>query len=194
MALKLVSPLAVEPISLQEAKDHLRESGTDQDALIDSLIVAARQHAEDVETRRQFITATWDYQLDTWPDKSEIRIPRPPLQSVTSVKYYGTDGTEYTMPTTDYIVDTKSEPGRIVLAYGKTWPSTTLRPVAGIVIRFVAGYGDTAASVPDAIKAALKLHIGHLYEQREAVNVGNVVTELPLAYGALLDGYRVWMP
>ncbi len=191
MALKLVTAPAVELMSTANAKAHLRVDSTDDDTLIGVLIKAARQHAENVASRA-LITQTWDYQLDAWPDGDEITIPLPPLQSVTSVKYYDTAGTEYTMTATDYIVDTKSEPGRIVLAYGKSWPSTTLRPAAGVIVRFVAGYGDAAANVPEAIIAALKLHIGYLYEQREAVNIGNIVNELPLAYDALLYPYRVW--
>lgn len=192
MALKLVTAPAVEPIALADAKTHLRVDATAEDTLITSLIVAARQHAENV-TQRGLITQAWDLQLDAWPNGDEIRIPLPPLQSITSVKYYDTAGTEYTMTASDYIVDTKSEPGRIVLAYGKSWPSTTLRPAAGVLVRFVAGYGAAAANVPDAIIAALKLHIGHLHEHREAVNVGNIVNELPLAYDALLWPYRVLM-
>lgn len=193
MALKLVAAPAVEPLSTAEAKLHLRVDATDEDTLISSLIVEARQHAENF-TSQGLITQTWDLQLDGWPDKNEIKIPLPPLQSITSVKYYGTDGTEYTMTASNYIVDTKSEPGRIVLAYGKSWPSTTLQPAAGVLVRFVAGYGAAAANVPDAIKSALKLHIGLLYEHREAISVGrgDAAVVLPLAYDALLASYRVW--
>lgn len=190
MALKLVTAPAVEPVSLAEAKLHLRVDSTDEDALISSLITAARQHAEHV-TRRAFITQTWEVQMDGWPDGDTIEVPLPPLQSVTSVSYYDAGGTEYTMPSTDYIVDTKSAPGRIVLAYGKSWPSTTLRPAAGVVVRFVGGYGSAASDVPAAIKAAMLLHIGALYEHREAVITGQTAVELPLAYEALLWPYRV---
>lgn len=193
MALSLVTAPAAEPITLAEAKAHLRVDITDDDSLITALITAARQHVE-VITRRQLITATWDLTLDTWPDGDTILVPLPPLQSVTSITYKDSAGTVYTLPTIDYIVDTAEEPGRVVLAYGKTWPSTTLYPAGAITVRFTAGYG-AAAAVPQAIKQALLLMIGHWYENREAVAGGTVQREVPFAVEALLWPYRVlrWM-
>ena len=91
----------------------------------------------------------------------------------------------------DYIVDISSEPGRVVLAYGKSWPSTTLQPANGICIEFDAGYGDAAADVPAAVKQAMLLLIGHLYENREAVTDKSTVV-LPMAVESLLWKNRVF--
>lgn len=187
--LRLVTAPAEEPIALATAKTHLRVDATDDDALITSLIVAARQYAEAV-MRRQLVTATWDLALDAWPVGDTITVPLPTLQSVASIKYKDSAGTEATMAATDYIVDTMQEPGRVVLAYGKSWPSVTLYPVSAVTVRFTAGYG-AAATVPEAIRQAALLLIGHWYENREAVNVGNVVTPIPMAVDALLAPYRV---
>jgi len=189
MALVQVTAPTVEPVSLTEAKVHLRVDITDDDSLIAALIVAARQYVE-VLTRRQLITATWDLVLDTWPDGDTILVPLPPLQSVTSITYKDSADTVYTMPAMDYIVDTAEEPGRIVLAYGKTWPSTILYPVGAITIRFTAGYGD-ALAVPQAIKQAILLLVGHWYENREATIGGTMQHELPFAVEALLWPYRI---
>jgi len=160
-------------------------------ALITNLIGTALEDCQDFQNR-QFITATWEYWLDEFPSKNQIDIPLPPLQSITAIKYYGTDNTEYTMAATDYFVDTKSFVGRVVLAYGKTWPSTVLRPGNGVYIEFIAGYGVTATDVPKAVKSAMLLMIGHLYKNREAILDGTVdAKELPMGIKHLLSKNRV---
>jgi len=189
MALVLVTAPSEEPIELSEAKNHLRIDGTDEDTLISGLIATAREHAEHF-TRRAFITQTWELWLDAWPDGECITLPLPPLQSVAHVKYYGIDDTEYTFDSANYFVDTNNEPGRVVLGYSKSWPTLTLRPANGIVVRYVCGYG-AASAVPQAIKQAMLLHIGAMFENREAVVSGSV-NVLPMAYGALLWPYRVF--
>ena len=107
------------------------------------------------------------------------------------ISYYGTDNTVYYMDGSDYFLDIKSELGRIGLAYGDAWPSTTLRPQNGVCITFLAGYGTTAASVPEKVKQAMKLLIGHLYEHRESV-ADKQMAEVPMAVGSLLWQERVF--
>jgi uncharacterized phiE125 gp8 family phage protein len=97
------------------------------------------------------------------------------------------------MSTDDYIVDTNSEPGRIVLPYDGSWPSDTLYPVNPINIEYVAGYG-TSTNVPKTIKQAMKLIVGDLYENRENsrdTKYGEL-KEIPLAAKRLLVNKRVW--
>jgi len=129
--------------------------------------------------------------LDDWPDGDIITVPRPPLGTVTSITYYGTGGTAATMTADTYIVDTDSEPGRISLGYGKTWPSETLRPVKGVVIQYQAGYGSAASSVPTRIKQAIKLLVGHMYENRENTDIKTFV-DIPYGVHALLGMDRIW--
>jgi uncharacterized phiE125 gp8 family phage protein len=190
MALKLITPPALEPVTLAEAKAHIRVDGNDEDALITSLITAAREYCEGFQNR-SYITQTWGLWLDSFPSEDYIRIPLPPLQSVASIKYYGTDNAEYTMDAADYFVDDKSEPGRAVLAYNKTWPTTALRPANGVCIEFVAGYGDAASDVPQKAKQAILLLIGHWYANREAILTGSVSKEIEFAVKALLSMDRV---
>ena len=140
-------------------------SSNTEDALISSLIKAARQDCENFQNRK-FINQTWDLWLDAFPSEDFIELLAP-LVSVTSVKYYDTANTEATVTATDYFTDVKSEPGKVCLAYNKTWPTTTLRKYNGVCITFVAGYGATSASVPDAVIAAIKLLLGYLYEVRD---------------------------
>jgi uncharacterized phiE125 gp8 family phage protein len=164
---------------------------TTEDTLLTRLIESARSQAE-AETWRALITQTWDAYLDAWPTKNYIALPFPPLQSVTSVSWKDTDGTETTLTvTTDYIVETNGTGyGRIVLPYGGTWPSGTMYPSNPIKIRFICGYG-LAAAVPSGIKAAMLLMISDLYENRGEVVVGAPVARITRAIDSLLSGYRM---
>jgi uncharacterized phiE125 gp8 family phage protein len=189
MAVNIVTAPTIEPVSLEEAKAHVRVDIAADDALIRGLVVAARQMAETI-TRRALCTQTWDYLLDEFPGEDQIYLPFPPLQSVTSVKYTDEDDDESTFSSSSYLVDAYSEPGRIRLKSGYSWPGDTLRVVNGVAVRFVCGYGEPG-DVPDAIKSAMLLMIGHWYENREAATVGAVAREVPLGVEALLWPYRV---
>jgi uncharacterized phiE125 gp8 family phage protein len=155
--------------------------------MIQALIQAARRYGENFQNRA-YNTQTWELWLDAFPDVDYISLPRPPLQSVTSVEYYDTSNVKYTMSATDYFVDTKSEPGKVTLGYGKSWPSsTTLRPYNGVCVTYVAGH---VGQVPDTIKQAMLLLIGHWYENREG-GTERPITQVPLAVEALLWQERI---
>lgn len=160
MALKLITPPATEPLTLDEAKTHLKIDYTDDDTYISSLITAARTYCEKFQNRA-YITQTWELALDSFP-KSLFQLPLPPLQSVASIKYYGTDNTEYTFDSANYYVDTFSQPGRVCLNYSVSWPSTALRPINSVIIQFVVG-GDTVA---DEVLHAIKMLVADWYERR----------------------------
>ena len=162
MSLKIVTPPTAEPVTLLEAKDHLRVDGSDDDALISVLITAARKWAEEY-TGRQFVTATWDWFLDGFCQS--FSVPIPPLQSVTSIKYLYTAGAEQTLDAATYRVDAVSEPGRIALDYGKSWPAT-YQVINDVTVRFVAGYG-AASAVPACIKNWMLIRIKTLWDQRD---------------------------
>ncbi len=149
-ALTTITPPYLEPITLNEAKLHLRRDDiTADDALITALIAAARTHLENV-TSRAFNQQTLELVFDDWPCEDSISIPRPLLQSVSSIKYTDSSGTETTWTTADYIVDTDSKPGRVSLAYNAVFPNATLRPVAAIKVRYVAGHGREFTFSADA--------------------------------------------
>lgn len=186
-ALKLITDAASEPVTTDEAKDHVRADHDDDDTLIGTLITAARQQAE-LYTGRSFINTTWDYSLPEWFDVA--RLPRSPLSSVTSVKYYDANNTQQTLSSSYYLVGTNGDPGIVSLADGYTWPTLYYRPHP-ITIRFVAGYGATAAYVPQAIKQAILLMVGDLYANRESIVVGTVSSRIALTAQALLGPYRV---
>lgn len=190
LTLEQVSAPSEEPISLSEAKLHLRVDIDDDDSLIEGLITAARRHAEEVITRRAFITQTWCHYRDGFPPGRTMLIPRPPLQSVSGIYYTPQGGSEQTISSDDYHVDIHSDPGRIVLTSGASWPGDTLTAVNGVRVQFVAGYGDEADDVPGPIRLAIKMMIGHLYENRELTVATGHIQEVPFAANALLQSYR----
>jgi len=145
----VIAPAAVEPVTLAEAKLHLKRDDTADDALIAQLISAARANIEH-KLGRALGKQTLELVLDTWPCGSVIQVPRSPLQSVTSIKYTDSVAVETTMPVADYVVDTDSRPGRISLGTDESWPSTTLQPISGVRIRFVAGYSREFTFTADA--------------------------------------------
>lgn len=158
MALSLVTP-PVWPVSLADAKAHLRVETADDDALITAHIGAACEHVEHV-TGRAIATQTWELVMDRFPSGS-IAVPLPPLQSVNAITYIDTAGDTQVWAAANYSVDAVG--GRVAPAYGASFPAT--RAVHNAVkVRFTAGY----TALPAAIQAAVLLLVGDLYANREA--------------------------
>lgn len=158
------------------------------DTLLTMLITAAREYCEQY-TGRALATQTLEQMMDSFPDTDYIELMKPPLQSVTSVKYTNSAGTETTMTlTTQYLVDSESNVGRIVLPYSVTWPTATMYTVNPIKIRYIAGY-YASNLIPKSIKQAMLLLVGHWYANREAI--GQVGSEIDFTVRALLSNYRV---
>jgi uncharacterized phiE125 gp8 family phage protein len=192
MALTVITGPAEEPISVAEAKasPSLRVAVATDDTDIGTLITAARKLAE-TYTLHAFVTQTLELVLDGFPTGG-IVVPMPPLQSVTSIKYIDTDGTEQTLSATLYAVDTDSTPGMIVPAYDETWPTDVRDQINAVRVRFVAGFGG-AVLVPEDIKSWIKIMVGTMYDNPQAVvvGVGQTVASIPRNFiDALLDDYR----
>ena len=162
---RTVAPVA-EPITLNEAKDHLRVTHALEDTLVTSLIMAAREQIEDTYLKRSLLLQTWEYCLDAWPAQGFIRLPRPPLQALTSVNYLDQQGVSSPLDPTSFVTDTRSEPGRVVLLPNCSWPTVSLYSVNPIRILYVAGYTQ-AALVPEVAKQAIKLLLSNLYIHRD---------------------------
>lgn len=159
---------------------------TTADPMLRMLISGARKVAED-RTGRALITQTWEQVLDEFPTDS-IEIGMLPIQSITSVKSYDTDGVLQTMSASDYVLDADTLPGWVNLAYGKSWPST--RDIAqAVVVRFVAGYGPTGASVPAEIRMWISAHVAAAYRNPTGLLEGD---PQPLPFiDHLLDAYKI---
>jgi len=164
VALNRSSAPSTEPITTDEAKTHLRQASSDDDTFIGELITAAREHIESL-ANRSLITQTWVLKLDAFPGAvNAIYPPRPPLQSVTSIAYTDSAGDAQTLAASLYAVSTDGWMPRIVPVYGETWPVTEGN-INDVTVTYVAGYGATAADVPEALKSAIKLQVELLYDR-----------------------------
>lgn len=162
---RVITGPTVEPVTVDEVKLCTRVAHTVEDTLIAQWIKAARKMAEEYQ-HRTFLQQTYVLTFDEYPNRC-FDIPQPPLIEVTSIKYYDTDNTEYTLDSSNYFVDLTSEVGRVSLNYAINWPTTLLRPINGLVVEFVAGYGTTADDVPESVKNAIYLYCTHMYENRD---------------------------
>ena len=120
--------------------------------------------------------------FDAFPSMP-LNIPRPPLQDVVSVKYTNKDGAETAMNLSDFVIDKRSEPGRIAFKQGKSWPTVELQPIDSVVIQFKAGESDIT-KIPNTVKLAYMVFITHRFE-----NPGS--SDIPEAFYSLLRAERV---
>lgn len=185
---RTVAP-AVGVITLEEAKVHCRVDGSDEDMLITGLIDAALAHVDGYSgiLGRALVTQTWRQDFCEFDDL--MRLPVGDLQAVSSVTYYDATNTTQTLASSVYTAFSDAIGPYITLKPGQQWPTSYSREDA-IRVTWTAGYGSTAASVPAAIRAAMLLMIGHWYQHREAVVIGETATELPMAANALLAPFR----
>lgn len=143
-------------------------TNTTADPELTALITTVRERAE-LATGRALITQTWDLLLDAFPSEGWIEIPKPPLQSVTHLKYTDTNGDVQTWAASNYLVQAPSGPrarsGRLALAFAETWPIIQSEMGAG-QIRFVCGYGAAASSVPAFLKSAMLIDLATVYTNR----------------------------
>jgi uncharacterized phiE125 gp8 family phage protein len=202
MSLSLVTPpgAATDVLSLASMRQQTKTEGiTADDALVTGTIIPAAVDRCELKTERQLPDATWELRLDGWPRCGWIEIPKPPLVSITSVKYYDTNGVQQTWASTNYDVDIPVGPrcrrGRLALAYGVSWPTVQCR-VNAITIRFRAGYvnesgsGGPTRSIPTLLVEAMLLDAGALYRQREQVVTGTIVAELPNGSQEIYRSFR----
>jgi uncharacterized phiE125 gp8 family phage protein len=185
---------AVEPVTQNEAKNHLRVDTSADDNLIDGLIAAARQWVEHY-TRRALITQTWEASLDRFPvsESEPIVLPKTPLLSVGSISYLDLQGSTQTWAASNYQVDSVSEPARILPVEAADYPSEQDDTLNTVTITFDAGYGDAETDVPSAIRQAMLLLIGEMYERREQGSPQEI-NQVPFGVQALLGPYRVLTP
>lgn len=182
---------SVEPISLNELKDHLHipRANTDEDDYLPSLIKSVRVFVEE-KLNRKLITQTWYLYLDNWPIIEEyFELPYGRLQSVISIKYKGTDGSESTWNSNNYIAGIGYEVGRVILGYNKSWPTSVLYPSLPIIVEFKCGYGDVGVDVPDSILSAMKKIMSDMHEEREIRPKANLMDSLA---GDLISSYKIW--
>jgi len=203
---KVTTEPTAEPLSLQEVKEYLRLEDASDERVVQPMITAARQFAEEHLGRslmQQTITLYLDTAIDTenplWegmrtaPDlnyyKNYIVLPKSPVQSVTSVKTYNDSDTATTMAASKYYVDTSREPARIVLRTGESFP-TALRVANAIEVIYVVGYAS-AYAIPEPIRLGMFQHIAHMYEHRGDMGEYLQAREIPAMIKMLYAPYRI---
>ena len=180
---------AVEPLTVAEAKLHLRVDISDDDAYIGTLITAAREWVE-AYLDRTLITTQLILRAAEFPTE-ELELPRPPMvasgtATAVVVTYTLADTTTATLSTALYRVDRTSTPGNVAPIINGTWPSDVIEDANAVAVTYWAGYGPTSASVPATIRHACLMLIGHWYEQRSAVLTATISKPLEFAVESLL--------
>lgn len=199
---KIVQP-AIEPVSLAEAKKHLRIEHEDEDSYILGLVQAARQYCE-LRTDRCFIDTRLEMKLDTFPSSIELPLPLPPFSPTAGrqeieIKFLNVQLQELSVVEAQPVI--VSSPGTFIANRASTpviltpnvngyWPVTG--PIrSAVTIRWWAGYGESVINVPKAIRHAILMIVAHWYVQREAVavNIGNAPV-VPMAAEELLSTFK----
>jgi uncharacterized phiE125 gp8 family phage protein len=183
MGLKIITAVATEPVSVAEAKLHLRVDHATEDALIGALITAAREECEHL-LERALAPQTLELSIDEFPDDG-IKLPHPPVTSITAVEYVDADGVTQTMDALTYYLDNSQEPCWLIPVYSGAWPATRAEANA-VTVTYVAGY----ETCPEAIRAWMLLRIGTLYRHREADS--DKPATMSSFVNGLVDRYRVW--
>ncbi len=181
-----LTPPAVEPLTLAEAKAHIHVDHGADDAAIDSLIVAARASVE-TDIRRVLIAQNWRLIIDSWPAHGRLMLPVVPLLAVVEVRAVDSTGAATTVPSSDYDVETENavlaaRSGASVLGSGAG--------AGGYEIDYTAGYGATGTDVPAAFRQAVAMLVAHWYENRGATGFGDTVRPTPESYRHLIAPYR----
>ena len=181
---RTVEPTA-EPVTLGEAKAHLRVDHDSEDALIAGLIRAAREEVER-STGLALLAQGWRLAVDDWPPDGCVFLLKHPIQEILSVTAYGTEGEASLISPDDYEADLTSRPAR--LHFDAT--PEPLRTFNGIEIDFSAGFGEAGTDVPDLLKRAMLLLVAHWFEFRGSYGPGDQPVSWPAGYDRLIAGYR----
>lgn len=181
----------VEPVSLADAKVHCRIDSDSDDFYLTSLITAAREWVE-AYMDEALIHQQLVMRLDGFP--AEIELPRPPMATsgtatAVSVTYTSDEsGATAALSTTTYRVDRDTKPGIIRNNYGGAWPGH-LTDYNSITITWWAGRGESGSSVPQGVRNAILMLVGHWFERRLAADSG-AANDIPYGVKALLDAHR----
>jgi len=186
-SLELTIPAATLPLTLEEVKDHLVVEGADRDDLISQMINSATSYVDALGVLgRAMVTQTWGQWVGNSPGK--VSLLMGPVQNLSSVKYFDTDGVWTTASFSDFELQKAGEWAVLKPVSGASWPTARAGPAA-ICISYTAGYGS-ADDVPASIKQAMLMLISHWFENRESVIVGTTSSVTPFGFDALISGHR----
>lgn len=181
---RLITAPTSEPVTVAELKAHLRVTSSADDTYLGAIITAAREYVEQ-QTGRALGAQTRETSADAFPRCGVLPLGYAPAVSISSVKYLDVAGSEQTLASTEYTIDTRREPGALLLAVDKSWPATAALP-SSVRVQYVCG-----VATPAILKQAVFFIAAHWYEQRLPVNVGNIVSEIPHTFASILWANRV---
>lgn len=176
---------AGEPVTLAEAKAQLRVAHDSEDVLISGLIRAARAEVE-AQTGMALIDQSWRLSLDDWPHDGLVRLRRHPVKEILSVTVYGEEGEAAVLDPGSYEADLASRPARLHFVS----PPAPERRLNCIEVDFTAGFGEAGTDVPDLLKRAVLMLVGHWYEFRAAYGAADQPVSIPAGFDRLISTYR----
>lgn len=182
----LLTAPAAEPLSLADAKGFLRVEHDADDAIITSLVSAARNHVEAL-TRCALIAQTWRLVLDRWPDGGRIKLRIGPLRSLAAVRVFNAAGEASTVDPEAFVIDRAAG---VIAAPGWSLPPPG-RSVAGIELDIEMGFGETPSDVPPRLLQAIRMLVAHWYENRGLIAIGQSVAIMPASVNAMIASHRV---
>ena len=180
------TPPAAEPLTLAEVKAHLRLDDEAEDALLLSLAKTAREHLER-EIGLCLMAQSWRLCLDDWPADGVIRIAKSPVQAIQTITVYDADGVPLHVSLEDHLLDGEGRPARLWLRD----PPSPGRALNGIEIDFSAGYGEAGTDVPDTLKRAMLIDVGHMFAFRGVLSPDQQPAGVPDGYERLIAPFRM---
>lgn len=199
---KVTTAPVSEPFSAAEMRNHIRVTVPAENNLISEYIAAARNDCENF-CERSILTQTIKAYFDDWPPADRwisggivernispyFELPRPPVQSVTAIRYYDSNGVQQTLGLSIVLQDLISEPARIYLAPNQSWPSIQNRSHA-IEVEYVGGWANEGA-VPPLLKQGMRWRAAQMFEFRTPIISGHIVQEIPMSVRSCWAPYRI---
>lgn len=182
MTMFLVTPPALEPVTIADARAFLRISTDSEDDILRRIIKTARELVE-AETGLALIDQTWRLRVDRWPRSGRLALFKYPVKAVTAVIAYRPDGNAISMEPEEFMLQHGRRPQRVYMAQ---YPDA--QTFCGLEVDFIAGFGETGVEVPDALKQAILSLTAHLYENRAALDDAKAV--LPAMVGQMVGSWR----
>jgi uncharacterized phiE125 gp8 family phage protein len=169
---RVIAP-AVTPVTLAEAKAHLRVEHSETDTQIENMIKAATSHLDGWSglLGRCLIDQGWEARLAQWPTDRVIDLPFPDC-SAPIITYADVAGAEQVLAGAGYTLIEGVTGSQIAIFDDTVLPGLKAGHPAPVKVAFTAGYGAQVSDVPAALRHAILLLVGDMWLARESFMVG----------------------